>query len=165
MTKFNVNDWVQITPQPDLKWDRWNNNQEYYNNFAGKIGYVSEIENYEDSEEYFCISVEFPHEISDGYSYLPAGTYSEWFKSDHLIRSSKYEATRKYSQIKAEYDLQEWEKFKKKTTDDALRSVFAPEAPKQKKVPKPVVFDEWDEITNPYDCGYDQHTHNLFSDD
>jgi hypothetical protein len=146
MANFNKGDWVQITPIPDKKWRRWSNNPEYYGNFTGKIGTIEEIDEEMSSPGpvLYKIKVEFDDYIEDGYTKLPPGKYSEWFKADHLIKSSQYEADRKKSRLKAAQELQEWEQFKKKSTNDALKHVFAPE-PKKKED----TSSQWDLKTDP----------------
>jgi len=152
MANFKEGDWVQITGTPDLKWSRWSNNPAYYNNFLNKIGQIKEIEeDYDDPLQFqYRVGVEFEYEINDGYSKLSPGKYYEWFKGDHLIKSSKYEADRKMAQAKAANDLQEWEKFKKKSTDDALRKVFCPE-PKTEEGKEGTTKEEPYDPCEPYD--------------
>lgn len=158
MASFKEGDWVQITGNPDYKWSRWSNNKTYYDNFLNKVGQIKEIEeDYDDSTQFqYKIGVNFDHEIQDGYSKLSPGKYYEWFKSDHLIISSKYEADRKAAQAKAAAELQEWEKFKKKSTDDALKKVFCPEpvTKEEEKVSSTNEdsydpYDPWNISTNP----------------
>lgn len=158
MASFKEGDWVQITGNPDYKWSRWSNNKTYYDNFLNKVGQIKDIEEDFDNPGNFKykIGVEFEYQINDGYSNLSPGKYYEWFKGDHLIKSSKYEADRKMAQAKAAADLQEWEKFKKKSTDDALRKVFCPEPATKEEEPLVTTkedpyepYDPWNVSTNP----------------
>jgi hypothetical protein len=153
MAKFKEGDWVEITSTPDKKWQRWSNNPEYYDNFAGKVGIIAEIDSSKDPQGniLYKIGVEFQRDIRDGYSTLPAGKYYEWFMDKHLLNSSKYEAEIRKERAKAAVELQEWEKFKKKSTDDALRKVFAPEIPKKEEKTLEVddPYDPWNVATNP----------------
>jgi hypothetical protein len=159
MANFKEDDWVQITGTPDLKWGRWSNNPTYYNNFLNKIGQIKEIDEDVNRPGNFIykIGVNFEHDINDGYSTLSPGKYYEWFRADHLIKSSKYEADRKVAQAKAAIDLQEWEKFKKKSTDDALRKVFCPEPTTEENKQDTISedpyepYDPWHLKTNPGD--------------
>jgi hypothetical protein len=154
MATFKIGDWVQITSIPDKKWSRWSNNTKYYNNFVDKIGTIKEIDEDLDisGQTLYRVVVDFPHEIEDGYSILVPGRYMEWFKADHLLKSSKYESERKLFLSNASKELQEWEKFKRKTTDDMLRHVFEPEKRPEKEqndIPNDDPFDPWNIRTNP----------------
>ena len=150
---FNIGDWVKITPTPDLKWDTWNNSRETYDKFAGRIGTIIQTANDPDrkGESLICIEVEFPN----GLAKLSPGTYYEWFRPEHLIRSSKYEADLYIHRNQVANDLQEWENFKKKSTNDILKSIFAPEEKSEdqkrdlNKQTDTNTTDEWDLKTNP----------------
>lgn len=143
MSNFKIGNWVEITGIPDHKWNRWSFNRDYYDNFSGKFGIIKDIQpdHSDNTLILYKIGVEFEESISDGYSMLAPGTYYEWFKSDHIIISSKFEADRKTSLYKAGNELQKWEDFKKKSTNDALKSIFAPDPP-PKKSEKPVPTKE-----------------------
>lgn len=160
---FKVGDWVKITPTADNKWSRWNNNQDIYAEFAGKIGKITDIiEDYDDANaKLIAVTVDF----KDGFMYAPAGEYYEYFKSDHLIRSSEYEAQLQYNQYQAGIKLQEWEDFKRKTTDDMLKYIFGrdkenKENDKQKSIEAATnetkqTASEWDLKTDPVWNTYD----------
>jgi hypothetical protein len=143
MALFKETDWVQITPNSDKSWKRWNNNSTYYDNFRNQIGQIQEIDEDPDnrSQMIYKVSVYFSQDIYDGYDYLVKGNYTAYFREKHLIRSSKYEADLRINRQKAGNDLQEWENFKKKTTDDMLRQVFCP--------PKKDTTDQWNLKTDP----------------
>lgn len=158
MSKFNIGDWVEITATPDYRWGRWSFNREYYDNFAGKFGIIQDIQPDIDDDGVilYKIGVDFEEEISDGYTLFDPGVYREWFKSDHIILSSKFESERKNSIIRAGKELQEWEEFKKKSVNKALKSVFCPEPPPKKletekevlskdnlTVPDPINYSSW----------------------
>jgi hypothetical protein len=130
---FKVGDWVQITPTPDLKWEQWRNSQDIYKDFLDKIGCISNISEDEDRPGKFLYAVRV--EFVDGLGHLKPGHYYEWFKSDHLIHSSQSLASLRNNMAKAGKELQEWEDFKKKSTDKMLKHIFAPE-PKIEKVEK-----------------------------
>jgi hypothetical protein len=149
---FNIGDWVQITPTPDLKWDTWNNSRDTYDQYAGRIGSIIQVADDpdRDGEVLICIEVDFPN----GLAKLSPGTYYEWFRPEHLIRSSKYEADLYTHRQQAASDLQKWENFKKKTTNDMLKRIFSPEQqiPIQASVTNEKVentTEEWDLKTNP----------------
>jgi hypothetical protein len=131
---FKIGDWVQITPYADLKWHVWKNSKDIYNEFAGKIGVLEKIDTDDDrpGQNLFCIKVDFPY----GLAGLSPGKYHEWFRPEHLIRSSKYNKELKDHREQATKDLQEWEAFKIKSTNDALRKVFSNESPKVIEIPK-----------------------------
>lgn len=143
MAFFKEGDWVKITPNPDRNWKRWNGNSAYYNNFLNQIGQIQDID--EDPDEsgrmLYRITVYFTEEIYDGYEYLAKGNHVAYFREKHLIRSSKYEADLIKNRQKVGDELQEWENFKKKTTDDMLRYVFSP--------PKKENSDQWNLKTDP----------------
>lgn len=149
---FQVGDWVKITPTPDLKWSRWYNNLDIYSEFAGKIGYISEItddwSDPDNNNKLYAVTVDF----YNGFMFSPAGEYYEYFKSDHLIRSSEYDAELQRNQFDAGKKLQEWEEFKKKTTDDMLRYIFCPQkeqTEKQENKKNENTTSEWDIKTDP----------------
>jgi hypothetical protein len=156
MASLKIGNWVEITGTPDYNWNRWSFNREYYDNFSGKFGIIKDIQpDYnDDTLILYKIGVDFEESISDGYSMLAPATYYEWFKSDHIILSSKFEAERKTSLYKAGEDLQIWEEFKRKSTNDALKSIFAPEpAPK-----KPVLVKDIFPKDIPSDLEAQDHT-------
>ena len=142
---FQIGDWVKITPTHDLKWSRWYNNLDIYAEFAGRIGYISEIEDGWDvpGVKMYAVTVSFPN----GFMFSPAGEYYEYFKSDHLIRSSQYEAEMQQRNFDAADELQRWEEFKKKTTDDMLRHIFGPD--KKEEVQPESSSSDWDVKTDP----------------
>lgn len=143
---FKINDWVQITPTPDYKFVQWYNDQECYDEFAGKIGTIENID--EDPNDphntLYAVSVDFPN----GFLNTPPGLYFLWFREDHLIRSTAYDAKLQQNRIEAGKKLQEWEAFKKKSTDDALRYVFSQEYRDQENN-KSKSKELWDEKTDP----------------
>lgn len=144
MASFDKDDWVEICPQPDKKWATWISKDSYYNNFLGKIGQITEIaeEDVNKNIIIYRVKVNFPYKIKDDIITLNAGSYYAWFKSDHLIKSSKNACDRVFALMQASAELQEWEIFKKKSTNDMLRHIFGPE-PKEEKIEE----NEWDEKT------------------
>ena len=158
---FKLGDWVQITPTPDLRWDQWYNSKDIYQEYLDKIGVINFIVDDDDrpGEFLFAVKVKFP----DGLGHLGPGEYYEWFKSDHLIRSSQSAANLRYNMIQASKDLKEWEAFKKKSTDDMLRQIFAPQprvAEQEESKSAKNRFDDpnqWDIKTNPNDQDYNTY--------
>jgi hypothetical protein len=149
---FEIGDWVKITPTPDLKWSRWYNNLDIYNEFLGKVGFVSEIiDDFDNAgNKLYAVTVDF----HAGFMYSPPGEYYEYFKSDHLIYSSEYDAQLQRRTFDAGKELQEWENFKRKTTDDMLRYIFGKEEKKQEEIPakneeEKETKTEWDVKTDP----------------
>jgi hypothetical protein len=122
---FKIGDWVQITPSADLKWHVWKSSKDIYNEFAGKIGILEKIDIDEDrpGQKLLCVRVDFPY----GLAGLSPGSYYEWFRPEHLIRSSKYNKELKEHRDQSTKDLQDWEAFKVKSTNDILRKVFGNE--------------------------------------
>lgn len=154
MANFSKGDWIKITPTPDKKWIRWYTNKDFYDNFLGQVGEIKEVEDDAErkGEELYLVSVYFPYDIYDKNINVGAGNHYEYFRDYHLIKSSKFEADKKTELLKAGYKLQEWEKFKKKATDDALRKVFGPQPKEQEiteKSKQQDMFEDWEEKTNP----------------
>lgn len=152
---FKKGDWVQITPTPDLSWQQWRNSQDIYKDFLDRIGSIENIS--EDDErpgEYlYAVRVNFP----DGLGHMGPGHYYEWFRADHLIRSSQSSAKLYDNMIQAGKELQEWEKFKKKTTDNMLRKVFLPDPKTEEKIQnKKDDPNQWD-LKTPADEEYDSY--------
>jgi hypothetical protein len=147
---FKLGDWVQITPTPDLRWNQWYNSRDIYQEYLDKIGVINFISEDEDrpGEFLYAVKVKFP----DGLGHLSAGEYYEWFKSDHLIRSSQSTANLRFNMVQAGKELQEWEAFKKKSTHEMLKKVFSPPETKEeqkfsnKKVDDP---NQWELKTDP----------------
>ena len=125
---FKKGDWVQITPTPDLSWEQWRSSQDIYKDFLDKIGSIENVVEDDDrpGEHLYAVRVNFP----DGLGHMGPGHYYEWFRADHLIRSSESNAKLRDNMYIAGKELQEWEKFKKKSTDDILRKIFVPEEKK-----------------------------------
>ena len=145
---FKVGDWVQITPTPDLGWSYWYNSQDIYDKFLDKVGVVEFVADDDErpGEFLFAIKVHFPYGFGDS----PPGNYHEWFREGHLIRSTKSQATLRTNMEKAGKELQEWEKFKRESTDRMLRQVFVKEPEKPKKqdmIYGPGTIDGWEEET------------------
>lgn len=153
---FQKNDWVKITPTPDRKWSRWSNSPSTYDNFVGKIGWIEHIDEdqTDPNNNLYAVTVYF----INGFNGEDAGNFYEWFKADHLIKTTEYDAKLNRHRDKVEKELQEWEVFKKKTTDEALKKIFAPEPPpqssKQKKIDDP---NQWELKTDPRYAEYDWH--------
>jgi len=127
---LKIGDWVEITPQSDLRWSTWTSSRDVYDNFRSRIGVIENIcEDYERDGHYlYSVKVDFPNGLNN----LPAGEYYEWFRDYHLILSSKSRATLHSNMIQAGNELQEWEALKKKKTHEMLKKVFCP--PEEEKV-------------------------------
>lgn len=118
MAFFKLHDWVQVIPSPDLKWSGWT---DVHNNFCGKVGQISDIwDDPANGETLYNVTVSFPNGIAGS---KPGNFYIE-FISDHLILSTQYDSKLSEHLEKVERELQEWESFKRKAQDDALRKVF-----------------------------------------
>jgi len=127
MATFNIGDWVKITPQPDSRWNDWSDTHTL---FCGKIGTIREM--FQDpttNEICYDVEVNFPY----GFDGNDAGWYYIHFRNDHLIKSTEYDSKIAEHREKSEKELQEWEKFKRKATDDALRDIFVPKERKRRK--------------------------------
>lgn len=161
---LKIGDWVEITPQSDLRWGSWAASRDVYDCFRSKIGVIENIcEDYERDGQYlYSVKVDFP----DGLNNLPAGEYYEWFRDYHLILSSKSRATLQSNMIQAGKELQEWEAFKKKSTHEMLKKVFCP--PEEVTLPLPKKEDDpnqWElktpkhNIDDNYDTYYDYYSY------
>jgi len=159
---FKVGDWVQITPTPDLRWDHWYNSRDIYQHYLDKIGVIDFISDDEERPGKFlyAVKVKFP----DGLENLAAGSYYEWFRSDHLIMSSQSLANLRHNMAAAGKELQEWEKFKKKTTDDMLKKIFAPDPVAETKKDKKDVPNEWD-LKTPADSNQEDKYDTYYDDE
>ena len=135
---LKIGDWVEITPQSDLRWGSWAASRDVYDCFRSKIGVIENIcEDYERDGEYlYSVKVDFPN----GLNSLAPGEYYEWFRDYHLILSSKSRATLQSNMIQAGKELQEWEAFKKKSTHEMLKKVFFP--PEEVTPPLPKKEDD-----------------------
>jgi hypothetical protein len=156
---FKVGDWVQITPTPDLRWNQWSNSRDIYQEYLDKIGVINFISDDEDrpGEFLYAVKVKFP----DGLGHLSAGEYYEWFKSDHLIRSSQSAANLRFNMAQAGKELQEWEAFKKKSTHEMLKKVFG-QKEKPQKIDDP---NQWDAKSPPKDnINYDEKYDSYYDD-
>lgn len=149
---FKIGDWVQITPKPDLRWKDWYNSQDIYQEYLDKVGCIEFIADDDErpGEFLYAVKVDFPNGLGN----LGSGQYYEWFRQSHLIKSSKSLANLKSNMAIAGKELQEWEIFKKKSTDDMLRHVFAPEEPAENKnTEKQDDPNQWD-LKTPADPNY-----------
>jgi hypothetical protein len=156
---FKVGDWVQITPTPDYRWSQWYNSRDIYQEYLDKIGQIEFIS--EDDERpgefLYAVKVNFPFGLGN----LDPGHYYEWFKEDHLIISSQSNANLRFNMAQAGKELQEWEDFKRKSTDKMLKHIFG-----QEEKPKNNT-DEWnlktpimsgDQYDEKYDTYYDDYS-------
>lgn len=117
MAKFKIDDWVQVTPQPDQSSSLWD--PRLHNFFCGKTGRITDIDEVEADIQLYRVVVEFD---DTEYQY---GSYAAWFQGDHLIKTSAYEQKRKkYRNEKFDEYLKTEESFKKKR-DKFLKQVFS----------------------------------------
>jgi hypothetical protein len=162
---FKIGDWVEITSKSDTRWGSWMSSRDIYDCFRTKIGIIQDICNDDerDGHNLYSIKVNFP----DGLGGLNPGHYYEWFRDYHIIMSSKSRANLHTNMSEAGKQLQEWEAFKKKSTDDILRQVFVPK--NEESDSKKDIFDDpnqWDLKTpvtkhdDKYDAYYDYSSWN-----
>lgn len=155
---FKKGDWVQITPTPDLSWSQWRTSQDIYKDFLDRIGSIENVS--EDDERpgefLYAVRVNFP----EGLGQMGPGHYYEWFRADHLIRSSQSNARLRENMAAAGKELQEWENFKKKSTDKMLKHIFAPEPKEENKKDDP---NQWD-LKTPTDKQYDEKYDSYYDD-
>ena len=164
---FKVGDWVQITPTPDYRWSQWYGSKDIYKEYLDKIGVIEFVADDDErpGEFLYAVKVHFPLGLGN----LDPGHYYEWFKDSHLIRSTKSNANLRSNMAQAAKELQEWEAFKKKSTDKMLQHIFGQEEPKPKKddpnqwdLKTPTDPDHYDEK---YDTYYDDYSNVKFSYD
>ena len=150
---FNVGDWVQITPTPDYRWGQWYNSRDIYQEYLDKIGVIQFVAEDDDrpGESLYAVKVKFPFGLGN----LGPGEYYEWFRGEHLIRSSQSQANLRYNMATAGKELQEWENFKKRSTDDMLRRVFVPDSKDESIDDKKDDSSQWD-LKTPSDQDYDE---------
>lgn len=139
---FKVGDLVKITSKADIKWIRWQDSIDTYKYFISEIGVIedSNIDEDRTNTEIYRVTVEFPN----GLGQLIAGLYYEWFRPEHLSRTSQYEKDIFIHKKQMAVELQEWEAFKKKSTNDTLKTIFGLETDNKVDNKK---NDELDEMT------------------
>jgi hypothetical protein len=156
---FKVGDWVQITPTPDLRWNHWRTSEDIYKDFLDKIGSIETIADDDErpGEFLYAVRVNFP----DGLGSLSPGHYYEWFRGEHLVLSSESTAKLRYNMSVAGKELQEWEQFKRKSTDEMLKHIFAPEPKQETHRDDP---NQWD-LKTPVEPNYDEKYDTYYDDD
>lgn len=149
---FKVGDWVQITPTPDLTWNQWRTSQDIYKDFLDRIGSIENISEDDErpGESLYAVRVNFP----EGLGHMGPGHYYEWFREEHLVRSSQSQANLRNNMAAAGKELQEWEKFKKKSTDNMLKHIFGQSTKEEPKKDDP---NQWDLKTPTDDDKYDSY--------
>ena len=161
---LKIGDWVEITPQAELRWSSWVSSKDTYDCFRSKIGIIENIcEDYERDGEYlYSVLVDFPN----GLKKLGPGQYYEWFRDYHLVLSSKSRSILQSNMVQAGKELQEWEKFKKNSTNEMLKKIFCPpeeiqeqlannqDDPNQWDLKTPNTYNE-----NNYDTYYDYYSY------
>ena len=160
---FKIGDWVQITPTPDYRWNQWYNSRDIYQEYLDKIGVIEFIAEDDErpGEHLYAVKVYFPFGLGN----LDPGHYYEWFKDSHLIRSTQSNANLRSNMAQAGRELQEWENFKKKSTDRMLKHIFGQE--EEKKQNKKNTYDnsnEWDLKTPSDPDHYDDHYNGYYDD-
>ena len=143
--KFNVEDWVEITPNPDHSWTEWTS---IHDDFCGAIGKITKIEpdplGNEDNDK-IKVAVDFKE-----YKYDKIHThYWMWFLKRHVIISSKSKSETRQNLRKQGSDLQQWEVIKKRILDNNLGSLFTPQAYRKEKSIASEEADPWNEKTDP----------------
>lgn len=128
MAKFNVGDWVEITPTPDRRSEIWDNG--IHDHFCGKIGTVDDIAE-DDQGSVYKITAYF-----DSYkAFGQPGNYTAWFEDRHFIKSSQYNFKIKYQLNKEYEEYMRVEKKLKNLRDKYLKEVFSDEFETQETNP------------------------------
>jgi hypothetical protein len=148
MATFKVGDWVEITPNPDLRWTLWD--PRVHNHFCGRIGKILNIgPTPDDDGEFYCdVAVTFESGI-----FSKAGAFKALFKLGHLIPSSKYDCDIKKHYAEKAKELHEWEEFKKNSRDEMLKYIFG----------YPSEYDD-EEFDYPATDGYEDDENNIFDE-
>lgn len=132
MATFKLGDWVQVTPDPDLRSDIWD--RKLHSHFCGKIGQINDIS---EGDQEFDTAINVMVYFDDHRSFGQPGSYSAWFETKHLIKSSKYEYKIAYELKK---DFEEYMRIERKTKylrDKLLKQVFSDPYTEQNK-PRPL---------------------------
>lgn len=158
---FKINDYVMITPSPDMKWDVWLASEEIYNSFCGKIGFIKDIfPDNNGNDMFFNVVVNFKNP-----TFNDPGDYYALFKSDHLIKSSKFEFDRANHYEKAAEDLNIWEQTVKDKRDEIFRYICSEQKDKETGYSlEELEQTNWDYPTG-QDFDWEEKTPILYNDD
>lgn len=111
MAKFEIDDWVKIIPDPDLKSDFWTDS---HNKFCSKIGQITDINREYDDIILLRVVVEFNRQKR-----------TAWFEDKHVIKTSKWESDRIIYLNEKWEEYKKFEKTVKRKRDEILKQVFS----------------------------------------
>jgi len=146
MATFREGNWVQITPNPDNRWEYWTKE---HTALAGMIGKIEEIEIAPDDP-----SIKFARIVI--YDSSGHAISEQWFLERHLILSSQYDKVLDEKFKKACDDLQIWERKKKEILNNSLKRAFGLLPRKDSKKTSKISVnsekeDDWEEVTDEID--------------
>tara|TARA_R110000868_G_scaffold318564_1_gene579288 strand:- start:182 stop:694 length:513 start_codon:yes stop_codon:yes gene_type:complete len=123
MTKFKIDDWVEITPNQDFRWPEWNSG--VHSLFCGKIGYIEDIVESmihpdDREEDYIKVCVYFPDK-----TFRNPGWYWCNFKSRHLVLSTAAKGMQYVHDSEASEETNNFETFTKQKRDEIFRYMFS----------------------------------------
>ena len=131
MATFVKDNFVQVTPKVDWKWDQWTAK---HTEFCGKT----------------CTVADTKHEQWTNQLYIEVDYRGErlWFLDSHLIVIEDYDEIYFESIHKACEDLQRSEKLCKDIRDEILSGIFNPDGvSKEEEKQDDDIFDDWHEVT------------------
>lgn len=120
MAKFKVGDYVNITPQPDIRSTVWDSSINNY--FCGKIGRIGYLKQDDDGTVLARVYVDFRDSNNP---WKRSGENCAWFEGKHLIPATEYDY-RSSLYLNAEYERYMVTEAKmKKRRDEIMRSIFS----------------------------------------
>tara|TARA_Y100000593_G_scaffold4019_1_gene8023 strand:- start:177717 stop:178352 length:636 start_codon:yes stop_codon:yes gene_type:complete len=108
MKRFNVGDWVEITPRKDQKWKYWNNKHE---SMKGKAAEIERVETSQDGKQTF-------------YYLRDLDGRATWFLDHHMVLTPKQDRRFIDHMRKSCEKLQKHERLCKRLRDEILEDVF-----------------------------------------
>jgi len=142
MAKFVKGDYVQITPQPELSWEHWS---EENTKLCNRVCQIVELEPGDWVNETY-IRVDYQGELV-------------WFRDNQMIKVKKYDEIYNQNIHDACHRLQKNEKTAKRVRDEILNHIFGePKKEEKAKLKEDVrpddqlfeedeFFDDWQEVT------------------
>lgn len=144
MANFNKNDWVRITPTPDLRWVDWI--PSIQTEFCNRLGFIEDI--MEDSnfpedrdEDLLRISVFFGDwTFQDGPKF-----YYAFFKKRHVILSSRSDGIQYINDENASKETHEYERCIKEKRDEIFKHIFGVKEAPNIEEPRTKSWNDTDE--------------------
>lgn len=122
MAKFNVGDWVEVTPTPDTRWSEWTTE---HSAFVSRIGQIVEIwpdwTHTDNRDEDWCKVQTY---FADGTMATGPGWYFVSFKKRHLILTTPSNAQQYLFDEEAAAETNNYEAFVRAKRDQIFRYIF-----------------------------------------